>query len=130
MASGQIPYSRDELFNRNPLPPLKGRHLDEVAFPLGGITTAEDVLVEGGTAGGNVTSVTINGQPVQTDDQFAHFRLRVPLIVGENALVVGVEDATGCLEPRSGNHGTGEASWLSRETHGVPYLVSQREGLD
>lgn len=35
----QVPYSRDELLSRKPLPPLTGRRLDEVAFPLGGIGT-------------------------------------------------------------------------------------------
>jgi non-lysosomal glucosylceramidase len=36
---GAIPYSHRHLFARGPKPPLTGRNLDEVAFPLGGIGT-------------------------------------------------------------------------------------------
>ena len=39
MAGRQIPYNRKQLFGRDPMPPLTGRRLDEVAFPLGGIGT-------------------------------------------------------------------------------------------
>ena len=39
MASRQIPYTKRQLFGRDPMPPLTGRQLDEVAFPLGGIGT-------------------------------------------------------------------------------------------
>jgi non-lysosomal glucosylceramidase len=39
MARSSVPYSRKQLLSRDPLPPLTGRKLDEVAFPLGGIGT-------------------------------------------------------------------------------------------
>lgn len=35
----QIPYRRKELFGQGPLPAYRGRQLDEMAFPLGGIGT-------------------------------------------------------------------------------------------
>lgn len=35
--AGKIPYSRDELLRQGPPGPVKGRRLDEIAFPLGGI---------------------------------------------------------------------------------------------
>jgi len=34
-----VPYSEGQLFAKGPQPPLTGRRLDEVAFPLGGIGT-------------------------------------------------------------------------------------------
>ena len=37
MAKQQIPYTEGELFARGPQPARTGRHLDEIAFPLGGI---------------------------------------------------------------------------------------------
>jgi hypothetical protein len=39
MRRSQIPYTREQLLGRQPQPPLTGRQLDEVAFPLGGIGT-------------------------------------------------------------------------------------------
>jgi uncharacterized protein (DUF608 family) len=39
MARSQVPYSRKQLLSRDWFPPLTGRKLDEVAFPLGGIGT-------------------------------------------------------------------------------------------
>ncbi|MFQ6096799.1 MAG: GH116 family glycosyl hydrolase [Armatimonadota bacterium] len=39
MAAKQIPYTEKQLLDRSPQPPLTGRQLDEVAFPLGGIGT-------------------------------------------------------------------------------------------
>ncbi len=39
MAGRAIPYSRAELLRRGPQPTYRGRHLDEIAFPLGGIGT-------------------------------------------------------------------------------------------
>jgi len=39
MARKLIPYTREQLFGRDLPPPLTGRNLDEVAFPLGGLGT-------------------------------------------------------------------------------------------
>ncbi len=39
MPRPHLPYTLDQLLSRGPMAPLKGRRLDEVAFPLGGIGT-------------------------------------------------------------------------------------------
>lgn len=39
MGKRAVPYSRSELLRRGPQPTCRGRRLEEIAFPLGGIGT-------------------------------------------------------------------------------------------
>ncbi len=73
-----------------------------VVFPLGGLTTDDELVIEGTAQDEDgVAAVAINGEPVETDDQFAHFHLTVSVEVGENSFVISAEDAVGCSAPQA-----------------------------
>ncbi|HAK94622.1 MAG TPA: hypothetical protein DCM87_06375 [Planctomycetes bacterium] len=68
----------------------------EILFPLGGITTAPAITIEG-TADDKdgVAGVTVNGSAAQLAADKRHFQATVALALGENTFVVGAVDALG-----------------------------------
>ncbi len=68
----------------------------EILFPLGGITTAPTITIEGTAEDGDgVAGVTVNGNAAQLAADRRHFQATVALAIGENTIVVGAVDALG-----------------------------------
>ena len=69
----------------------------DLDFPAGPIATDAATLRVRGRASGSrpITSVTVNGVPAASSDGFAHWEIDVPLVDGNQALLVDAVDAAG-----------------------------------
>jgi DNA-binding beta-propeller fold protein YncE len=72
-----------------------------VVFPPANALTDADAITVRGTAqlAGGVAAIRVNGVPAQSTNGFRHWRARVPLQPGSNAIVVESEDGSGQVEP-------------------------------
>jgi hypothetical protein len=72
-----------------------------IDFPLpSALTDATTMRVRGSASDADgVAAVRVNGVPASTVDGFAHWWAVVPLLLGENALVVETIDALGNVDP-------------------------------
>ncbi|MEM7518446.1 MAG: hypothetical protein AAF368_16175, partial [Planctomycetota bacterium] len=75
--------------------------LATITFPPAGTVTEGDMIVVRGTSDDvdGIASVAVNGVVATTTDDFMTWMAEVPLVDGDNDLVVATEDAGGTADP-------------------------------